>query len=70
MTAPAKNPRITLSSADVPAQADLLLNYINEASRGRDLSGILSDVIAVCVVVKWVAGDSSILLNLCPKLVQ
>ncbi len=43
----ATTPKDILLSEDVSAQAELLLNLLNDAAAGRELSTVLSDVIQV-----------------------
>jgi hypothetical protein len=39
--------RDLFSGNDVPAQAELLLNLLNDAAAGRDVSGLVSEVAEV-----------------------
>jgi hypothetical protein len=44
---PAVSPKDLFTGNNVPAQAELLLNLLNDAAAGRDVSGLVSEVAEV-----------------------
>jgi hypothetical protein len=60
---PVVSPKELLSGNDVPAQAELLLNLLNDAAAGRDVSGLVSEVAEVRIYIATRSATNSSVLG-------